>query len=74
MSSLFTTAEKPEAKGVEAWFDNRWLPRFRGPHETGEALEWDQMRQQLAGVSLSLGRDEVTWMLEPSGDFSSGSL
>lgn len=39
-----------------------------------EIIEWQNIHQLLDDVRPSSGRDEVSWRLDPFGEFTTGSL
>lgn len=72
--ALFAISDKPNAKMADVWINERWQPGFRRSLGPTEINEWEELRTKLQGVHPTRGGDEVSWKLEASGCFSTGSL
>lgn len=70
---LFAISEKPNARAADQWLDSMWRTRLRCSVEPEEAADWQQLRQELSSICLLVGPHKVTWRLEPSGKFSTGT-
>lgn len=59
---------------ADIWTNRGWAPTFRRTFGVDETTEWHKLIVELSDIRLSLGRDEVTWKVKPSRNFSIGSL
>lgn len=51
-----------------------WRIRFRRPFGLDESVEWDNLCRIFDLHPISTGGDEVSWVLESSGQFSTNSI
>lgn len=71
---LFAITDNENARVAEVWSTNGWRPMFRRMFGIAETAEWQNLQLLLHDITLSPGRDQVSWKLESSGQFSTGSL
>lgn len=72
--SLFAISASPMAKVAENWINNGWAPAFRRSLDPIESGQWEVLCTALVDQRITPGRDVVSWILDPSGNFSTGSI
>lgn len=72
---LFKSARNVETVVAEHWVDGEWFIDFRRSLTMREYERWGMLREELSALTLSEGTpDQVTWVLEKKGFFSTKSL
>jgi hypothetical protein len=71
---LFQVASEPGCLVSQAYQQGRWDISFRRTFGPAEQASWLALQVELQAFAPSEDQDSVSWHLEPSGQFSIGSL
>lgn len=71
---LFQITSRPDIEVAQAYKNDHWEIQFRRQLNEELSAEWVQLQELLSEVTLSEGRDKVTWALDKSKKYSTKSL
>jgi hypothetical protein len=72
--SLYQISSNPDIEVVKVFVDGQWDIQFRRQLNELHIQEWCRLQSMLEGITLTEGRDRVSWALEKSRQYTSRSL
>jgi hypothetical protein len=73
-SRLLECSEFPHLTVRDAFHGVEWVLTFWRTFGIPEAVEWDNLTRELDGVHFSTLEDRVSWLLDPSGRFTTSLI
>jgi len=72
--SLYQISSNPDIEVAKVYADGQWDIQFRRQFNELHIEEWNRLQAMLEGITLTDGRDQVSWALEKSKQYTTRSL
>jgi hypothetical protein len=71
---LYEQCGRKMCRVSDCWNEDEWTMKFSRPTSAAEAEQWDSMLIMLQSMLITGGKDDVRWVLEKSGVYTTRSM